>query len=766
MPLPSPNSAFKPPAPPSRAPGAFAPVFTSHRHSASDPSPFAPLHAPQTAPPPAAKPPPPTTRTRTTFAGATTDLLRVYEAVNPSFAFRDDVPRRCLTDPSEIVGNVVDNERNDYVLHVNDVLLDADAGDEYVVLDLLGTGTFGQVAKCLHKSSATVVAVKIVKSQTAYYQQAWVEISILMMLHSRMSEQEKRSVVEYRRHFVLHGHLCIVFEKLSINLFELLRQNRYMGVNMTMLRSFLRQLLQALAVLVKTDIIHCDVKPENILLTSQADITDLKLIDFGSACQVQHHVYSYVQSRFYRSPEVLLGAAKYDTKIDMWSLGCVAGELFLGVPLFAGQNAMNMLCRIDEMLGPFPDMFLRSCRDTTKFFNDACGAAPLSAGDEEDDGSDDSEDDDGMVTGGDFAAFRLKTVREFEAENNTQLEEWKRYFKDRKLQDVIFNAASRAPPANAFGALEDFALRESFLDMLRGMLQIDPAARWTPEEALAHPFITEGPLPNGEPWVPRSRAHNIRHQAIPVPGTRPVKIDSRSRAAAMSDIMYSASAPSCAGAGGPFAPTQHSAQHDQLDQNFHMFQPHRHGLQTGQVHQQSQQHHDQGVSPFSSMAFGAGSSSFDQGVGAPHSLVPSSAFPAFHHAHSFSYSSPTHVRSQSPAPFGAEGATHPTSISQQEHQHIRIPDAAPMGVPSSNTFSHAHDSSPDIAVMSSSMSTHMDTDLGPGTWSDNDDTMSAPAMPAEGALGQSPFTGMGSAARPPLHTSPRLHAQHQTGQPK
>lgn len=101
------------------------------------------------------------------------------------------------------------------------------------------------------------------------------------------------------------------------------------------------QILDALIVLRDASIIHCDLKPENILLASTGQgggsLGQLKLIDFGSACFEGRTFFSYIQSRFYRSPEVLLGLS-YNGAIDMWSFGCVAAELFLGLPLFPGTS--------------------------------------------------------------------------------------------------------------------------------------------------------------------------------------------------------------------------------------------------------------------------------------------------------------------------------------------------------------------------------------------------------------------------------------------
>jgi serine/threonine protein kinase len=76
----------------------------------------------------------------------------------------------------------------------------------------------------------------------------------------------------------------------------------------------------------------------------------IKIIDFGSACHEANRIYTYIQSRFYRSPEVLLGL-QYTGAIDMWSLGCIVAELFIGIPLFPGSSEYNQLRRIVDMLG-------------------------------------------------------------------------------------------------------------------------------------------------------------------------------------------------------------------------------------------------------------------------------------------------------------------------------------------------------------------------------------------------------------------------------
>lgn len=421
------------------------------------------------------------------------------------------VPRRCLTKPNDpVYNNDFDNRLHDYILHVNDTLFD-DHGNHYTVLDLLGTGTFGQVVKCRHQNTSDIVAVKVIKNLPAYFNQAWVEINILRMLHRNNSEDDTQHIVKFYSHFVFRGHLCLVFEKLSINLYELLKQNSYVGISLEMLRTFLVQVLDALNVLVESEVIHCDLKPENILLKA-LDTAQLKIIDFGSACQLHYPVYSYVQSRFYRSPEVLLGAPEYDSKIDMWSIGCVAGELFLGIPLFPGQNEMNMVCRIVEMLGDMPDRFLRRCRHTNKFFN-----CPRTS-------------DYGIA---EIHVYRLKSLSQYEEETEAPLPEWKRFFKEKKLRDIITKCPYRTPAPH----LEEVVLRESLVDLLNGMLTIDPRDRWSPAEALQHPFLQGRGLPNGQPWLPLSRSRLLRR-------SRPVAIEvSNEEDQSPVDEFYSASAP-------------------------------------------------------------------------------------------------------------------------------------------------------------------------------------------------------------------------------
>jgi dual specificity protein kinase YAK1 len=163
--------------------------------------------------------------------------------------------------------------------------------------------------------------------------QGLVEIGIVEHLN-RVDPEDRHHIVRLLDYFVFRNHVCLVFELLSVNLYELLKSNSYRGLSLTLVRVFVSQLLDACELLRRHAIVHCDLKPENILLSSISSPI-IKLIDFGSACYENHTAFSYIQSRFYRSPEVLIGLP-YAGDIDMWSLGCIVAELYLGLPLFAG----------------------------------------------------------------------------------------------------------------------------------------------------------------------------------------------------------------------------------------------------------------------------------------------------------------------------------------------------------------------------------------------------------------------------------------------
>ena len=143
-------------------------------------------------------------------------------------------------------------------------------------------------------------------------------------------------------------HLFIVTELLKDNLYEFykyINENNFENYfNLGRLQKITKQILSALEYIHSLKIVHCDLKPENILIKS-INNTQIKVIDFGSSCFLHDHLSSYVQSRSYRAPEVILGC-KYDNKIDMWSLGCILAELYTGSVIFQNDSIQSLLTRV------------------------------------------------------------------------------------------------------------------------------------------------------------------------------------------------------------------------------------------------------------------------------------------------------------------------------------------------------------------------------------------------------------------------------------
>ncbi|GAA5967172.1 hypothetical protein JCM11641_000461 [Rhodosporidiobolus odoratus] len=258
-----------------------------------------------------------------------------------------------------------DDDRGDYLLVMHDHIQ-----YRYETIDVLGKGSFGQVLQCRDHKTGEMVAIKIIRNKKRFHHQALVEIKVLENL-VKWDPEEKHYVIRMVESFTFRGHLCIVTELLSINLYELVKANSFAGFSTTLIRRFATQILKSLILLYHHRVVHCDLKPENILLRHPAK-SGIKVIDFGSSCFENEKVYTYIQSRFYRSPEVILGM-NYHMAIDMWSLGCILAEMFTGYPIFPGENEQEQLACIMEVQG-LPDRYLIDKSSRKRLFFDSTGA--------------------------------------------------------------------------------------------------------------------------------------------------------------------------------------------------------------------------------------------------------------------------------------------------------------------------------------------------------------------------------------------------------
>ena len=237
--------------------------------------------------------------------------------------------------------------------------------------------------------------------------------------------------------------------------------------------------------------------------TSTAHPHKVKIIDFGSACFEGHTAHTYIQSRFYRCPEVIIGLP-YDSGIDMWSLGCVAAELFLGLPILPGCHEHDQLGRIQEMIAGIPDWMLEQGSKSTKYYvkyrpnvtPNPERASPMQATG----GSNRTPSPWTPATSASPSAlplpqWRLKTQPEYIAslsQNDiskkgglAKLEKQPghRYFKSQKLVDIV---ASHAQSRSG----ENRELLSAFTHFLYGLLEPDPWKRFTALQVVQHPFLT------------------------------------------------------------------------------------------------------------------------------------------------------------------------------------------------------------------------------------------------------------------------------------
>ncbi|CAL1294146.1 unnamed protein product [Larinioides sclopetarius] len=236
----------------------------------------------------------------------------------------------------------------------------------YEILEVIGKGSFGQVIRALDHRTDQQIALKIIRNKKRFHQQALVEVKILEQV-TKKDRDGFYNTIHMLDHFYFRNHLCITFELMGCNLYELIKKNQYQGFSLGLIRRFAFSLVQCLRLLFRENIIHCDLKPENILLKSRGS-SSIKVIDFGSSCFSNQRVYTYIQSRFYRSPEVILGLP-YGPPIDMWSLGCILAELYTGYPLFPGENEADQLACIMEIFGPPPASVLEAASRRRLFFD-------------------------------------------------------------------------------------------------------------------------------------------------------------------------------------------------------------------------------------------------------------------------------------------------------------------------------------------------------------------------------------------------------------
>ena len=287
----------------------------------------------------------------------------------------------------------------------------------YRVVRSLGSGAFSEAVEARDLQNGRAVCLKIVRNSKDCFDQGLDEVRMLQLLNGA-DPGDASGIVRLLDFFYFQEHLFIVTELLKQNLYEVQRRGLWAppqpsssppprvagpseGVGTDAgpreggvadggapregcapgappppqppsyftpprIQSIARQVLTSLAFLHGHGVVHADMKPENILVADRRACR-VKIIDLGSSCFTTDRLSSYIQSRAYRAPEVIVGAP-YDQRVDVWSLGCILAELHSGQVLFKSESVSGLLAQMAGLLGPFPESLRLRGQLSSDFF--------------------------------------------------------------------------------------------------------------------------------------------------------------------------------------------------------------------------------------------------------------------------------------------------------------------------------------------------------------------------------------------------------------
>jgi dual-specificity kinase len=331
------------------------------------------------------------------------------------------------------------------------------------ILSVIGEGTFGKVLECWDRQTRQYVAIKVIRAVEKYRDAARVEIDILRRIN-RYDPDAQHGCIKLADSFEFRGHVCLVFPKYGLSLYDYIRLNDYQPLAIDSIRRIASELFRSVAFMHSIKLVHTDLKPENILFrdptyrpdeetrnsgVSTKPFPGIVIIDFGNATFEEQHHTRIVCTRHYRAPEVLLDRG-WSYPLDIWSIGCILIELYTGEPLFQTHHNQEHLDMMQHILGPFPPHFLAASR-----YRDNLHSLPP---------------------------------------NITKLT---------PLRDLV---PSTSP------------LLRAFYDLLCRTLEYEPQRRITARDALNHPFLTL-PLESSSHTVPDTATKPTKTSSVSLPST-------------------------------------------------------------------------------------------------------------------------------------------------------------------------------------------------------------------------------------------------------
>ena len=215
--------------------------------------------------------------------------------------------------------------------------------DKYENIMHLGDGTFGSVVKAMDTTTNEIVAIKTMKKK--YY--SWDECKNLREVNSLAKLNQHENIIKLKEMIRDDNILNLIFEYMEKNLYELMNNKQKFTENQ--IRSIVYQTLQGTSYIHKYGFFHRDFKPENLLVNGDT----IKIADFGLAREIRSipPYTDYVSTRWYRAPECILRSTNYNSPVDIWAIGAIMAELYIGKPLFPGNSDKDQMIKICAVLG-------------------------------------------------------------------------------------------------------------------------------------------------------------------------------------------------------------------------------------------------------------------------------------------------------------------------------------------------------------------------------------------------------------------------------
>lgn len=426
---------------------------------------------------------------------ATIDTRRVLEVktnlipYNINYTFGNKVVRRnSLTDSKSKKRKHLeecDDKEGHYIIKTGEGF----ANNRFTILKLLGQGTFGKVISAYDALHNTTVAIKIIRAVPKYREASKIELRVLSTIRKHDPDNQNHCI-QLLECFDYRDHICLVMDLFKISLYDFMEQNKFQPFPGSHIQALAKQMFRSVAFLHDLNLIHTDLKPENVLLHDDSYETRpymnsqyrnilkdplIQIIDFGSAIFNDEYHSEIVSTRHYRAPEIILGIG-WSFPCDMWSLGCILCELCTGEVLFRTHDNLEHMAIMEKTLKKpmdlqlVTDCFLRYKHiknDVTRCFDSKSGKLLYPA-------AQTTSKSVQMVKNLYSLDQLVSDSVGLPMDSSKTLEENIEFYKIKRLKR------------------DTYAFWYYFLDLLKGLLEYDPKRRLKAIEALNHPWFEMG----------------------------------------------------------------------------------------------------------------------------------------------------------------------------------------------------------------------------------------------------------------------------------